>query len=59
MTYAIVENLVEDSFWIQAGSFYDVNKIHAQPGETVVLNKVLFLNREGSIIVGSPCIKDI
>ncbi len=58
MTYAIVE-IGGRQFWIQAGSFYDVNKIHAQPGETVVLNKVLFLNREGSIIVGSPCIKDI
>nr|YP_010728863.1 ribosomal protein L21 [Lithothamnion corallioides]WEA77057.1 ribosomal protein L21 [Lithothamnion corallioides] len=57
MAYAIVE-ISGRQFWIQSGSFYDVNKIHAQPGETIILNKVLFLNREGNIIVGSPCIND-
>nr|AYR05951.1 ribosomal protein L21 [Lithothamnion sp.] len=57
MTYAIVE-ISGRQFWVQSGSFYDVNKIHAQPGETIVLNKVLLLNREGSIVVGFPCIKD-
>nr|YP_010728586.1 ribosomal protein L21 [Phymatolithon calcareum]WEA76858.1 ribosomal protein L21 [Phymatolithon calcareum] len=58
MIYAIVE-IGGRQFWIQSGSFYDVSKIHAQPGETIVLNKVLFLNREGNIIVGSPCIDNV
>lgn len=58
MIYAIVE-ISGRQFWIRSGSFYDVNKIHAQPGQTIILNKVLFLNRDGSIMVGSPCIKEI
>lgn len=58
MTYAIVE-ISGRQFWVQSGSFYDVNKIHARPGETIVLNKVLFLSREGSIVIGFPCIKDV
>lgn len=58
MTYAIIE-VGGRQLWIQPGSFYDVNKIHAKPGKTIVLNKVLLLNREGNIIVGSPCIQNV
>lgn len=56
MTYAIVE-ISGKQFWIEPGKFYDVNKIYAEPGETIVLNKVLLLNKEGDIRIGSPCIK--
>ncbi len=39
--------LVEDSFGFKQEVFYDVNKIHAQPGETVVLNKVFIFKSGG------------
>jgi large subunit ribosomal protein L21 len=57
MSYAIVE-ISGRQFWVCSGSFYDVNKIHAQPGETIVLNKVLFLKKERDTCVGFPCIKN-
>lgn len=53
MTYAIVE-IGGKQIWIYSGKFYDVNKLNASPGETVTLNKVLLLNKNGSIIVGNP-----
>ena len=40
--YAVVE-ISGKQLWIESGKFYDVNKINALPGETVFLNKVLFL----------------
>lgn len=55
MTYAIVE-IGGKQVWICSGNFYDVNKLNASPGETVSLNKVLLLNRNGNIVVGKPCI---
>nr|YP_010470997.1 ribosomal protein L21 [Synarthrophyton patena]UVF62826.1 ribosomal protein L21 [Synarthrophyton patena] len=58
MTYAIVE-ICGRQFWIKSGRFYDVNKIHVQPGQTILLNKVLLLSKEGDIKVGFPCILDV
>ena len=58
MTYAIVE-IGGRQFWVQSGNFYDVNRIHAKPGKTIILNKVLFLNKKGNIFIGSPCIQNV
>lgn len=58
MLYAIVE-LGGKQLWIQPGRFYDINKIDGNPGETMLLNKVLFLNREGDIKIGYPCVGDV
>lgn len=58
MTYAIIE-ISGRQFWVQSGNFYDVNKIHAQPGETVILNKVLLLNKSDNITLGFPCIDGV
>lgn len=56
MTYAIIE-IGGKQLWIEPGKFYDINKLHVLPGEIVALNKVLFVNRNGSIVVGNPCIE--
>nr|AYR06354.1 ribosomal protein L21 [Renouxia sp.] len=58
MLYAIVE-LGGKQLWIQPGKFYDINKIEGSPGEILLLNKVLFLNREGDIKIGYPCVNDV
>ncbi len=56
MNYAVVE-IGGKQIYVQAGKFYDVNKIQASPGETVLLNKILLLNKNGQIILGQPCVK--
>lgn len=58
MTYAIVE-IGGKQLWVEAGQFYDVNKLHATPGEIVSLNKVLFLKKDSQIVIGSPCIEHV
>lgn len=58
MTYAIVQ-VGGKQFWVETGRFYDVNKISASPGETVLLNKVLFLNNNGKVYIGHPCIAEV
>ena len=55
MTYAIIE-IGGRQIYIQPGKFYDVSKLQASPGETILLNKVLFLSRNGDIVFGQPCI---
>ena len=57
MTYAIIE-IGGKQIWVQSGKYYDVNKISALPGETLSLNKVLLLNRDGDIVLGHPCINN-
>ena len=58
MLYAIVE-VGGKQLWIQPGKFYDVNKIKGNPGETVLLNKVLLLNEDGNILIGRPCVQNM
>ena len=57
MVYAIIE-LNGKQLWVESGKFYDVNKLNASPGETVCLNKILLLNKNGRAILGNPCIKN-
>ena len=56
MIYAIVE-LGGKQLWVESGKFYDVNRLNAFPGETIFLNKVLLLKKDGKAIIGSPCVK--
>nr|AYR06555.1 ribosomal protein L21 [Rhodogorgon sp.] len=58
MLYAIVE-ISGKQLWVQPGRFYDVNKIKGNPGETILLNKVLLLNKEGEVLIGRPCVQDM
>lgn len=56
MNYAVVE-IGGKQIYVQPGRFYDVNKLQASPGETVLLNKVLLVNKNGNIALGHPCIE--
>ena len=56
MTYAVVE-IGGKQIYVQPGKFYDVNKLHASPGQTLLLNKILLLSKDGNISLGTPCIK--
>lgn len=55
--YAVVE-LGGKQLWVESGKFYDVNKVQACPGETLLLNKVLLLKKDNNVVVGRPCIKN-
>lgn len=58
MVYAIIQ-IGGKQLWVQAGRFYDVNQLKVNPGETILLNRILLLNRNGHIKVGSPCLANI
>lgn len=56
--YAIVEASGKQ-FWVEPGKFYDLNYIDLDPGDKIVLLRVLLVNREGNILVGRPCLNKV
>lgn len=53
MTYAIVETGGKQ-YRVQAGDTIRVEKLIAGEGETVVLDKVIALSKDGAMTVGAP-----
>jgi len=53
MKYAIVE-ISGRQFWIEAGKYYDMNRIPTAIGKEVTLNRVLLVNNDGELLVGKP-----
>lgn len=53
MKYAIVE-ISGRQFWIEAGKYYDFNRIPTDLGKQITLNRVLLLNDEGKVLIGQP-----
>jgi large subunit ribosomal protein L21 len=53
MKYAIVE-ISGRQFWIEAGKFYDMNRIPTAIGKEVTLNRVLLVNNDGELLIGKP-----
>lgn len=51
--YAIIETGGKQ-FKVQEGDVFRVELLHAEPGETVVIDKVLMVNKDGQLTVGSP-----
>lgn len=58
MKYAIIESCGKQ-IWVEEGKFYDLNYIPGEPGDSIKLNRVLFLNQEGKIQIGKPCLHNI
>ena len=58
MQYAIVE-MSGRQFWIEEGKYYDFNRIPAELGATITLNRVLLLNSDGEILIGNPYLECI
>ncbi|ASN78683.1 ribosomal protein L21 (chloroplast) [Porphyra umbilicalis] len=56
MTYAIIEASGKQ-LWIEEGRYYDLNHIPVEPGQSIILGKVLLLNKDGHISLGHPCIQ--
>ena len=53
MKYAIIE-ISGRQFWIEAGKYYDFNRIPTELGKEITLNRVLLVNDEGNVLVGKP-----
>lgn len=56
MTYAIVETGGKQ-YRVQEGQTLRIEKLTASEGETVVLDKVLAVSKDGSLTVGSPLLE--
>jgi large subunit ribosomal protein L21 len=51
--YAIVQASGKQ-FWIEENRFYDLDKLPLSPGDLFKLNRVLLVNRHGSLQIGKP-----
>jgi large subunit ribosomal protein L21 len=58
MKYAIVE-ISGRQFWVEAGKYYDLNRIPTELGKEILLNRVLLLNNDGEILVGKPYLESV
>lgn len=56
MSYAIIE-ASGTQLRVEAGRFYDLNRLHAEPDATYTIDKVLLINHDGEITVGQPYIE--
>ena len=54
-SYAIIETS-GTQIRVEPGRFYDVNRIAAEPDSTVTLDRVLFVQNDGTISVGQPLV---
>jgi len=58
MKYAIVE-ISGRQFWIETGKYYDFNRISVELGKEIILNRVLLVNNEGEVLVGTPYLEGV
>lgn len=58
MKYAIVE-ISGRQFWIETGKYYDFNRIPTELGKQIVLNRVLLINNEGTVLIGRPYLETV
>nr|YP_010873087.1 ribosomal protein L21 [Nemalion vermiculare]WGV34441.1 ribosomal protein L21 [Nemalion vermiculare] len=58
MIYAIVE-AGGKQIWVKPGRFYDINKVTANPGDRITLDRILFFRNNDKLMLGQPCIPNI
>ena len=58
MKYAIIE-VSGRQFWIEAGKYYDLNRIPTELGTQITLNRVLLVNDEGNLLIGKPYLENV
>ncbi|WP_071517969.1 50S ribosomal protein L21 [Geitlerinema sp. PCC 9228] len=56
MTYAIIETGGKQ-LRVEPGRFYDVEKLHLEPGEALTIDRVLLVEHEGTTHVGQPTVE--
>ncbi|BAY60700.1 MULTISPECIES: 50S ribosomal protein L21 [Calothrix] len=55
MTYAIIETGGKQ-LKVEAGRFYDIELLAAQPDEKVTIDKVLLIQHDGELNIGQPLV---
>ena len=58
MKYAIVE-ISGRQFWIEAGKYYDFNRIPTELGKQITLNRILLFNDDGNVLIGQPYLDSV
>ena len=58
MKYAIIE-ISGRQVWVEAGKYYDVNRIPVKLGAVINLNRVLLSCSSDNVEVGKPYLKNI
>ena len=56
MTYAIIE-AGGTQLRVEAGRFYDLNRLHVEEDGNVTIDKVLFVSHDGESLVGQPLVE--
>ncbi len=56
MTYAIIETGGKQ-LRVQPGRFYDVERLHVEPEETISLDQVLLVQNGSEVSVGQPLVE--
>nr|YP_010336472.1 ribosomal protein L21 [Goniotrichopsis reniformis]UNJ14878.1 ribosomal protein L21 [Goniotrichopsis reniformis] len=56
MKYAIIE-AAGKQFWIEAGRFYDLNRLSLDPGDRIEFKRVLLVKDGELLQIGQPCIE--
>ena len=56
MTYAIIETGGKQ-LKVEAGRFYDIELLTAQPDEKVTIDKVLLIQHNGEVNIGQPLVE--
>ena len=58
MKYAIVETSGRQ-FWVETGKYYDFDRIPTQLGKEITLNRVLLVNNNNELFIGTPYLNDV
>lgn len=58
MKYAIIETSGRQ-FWVETGKYYNFNRISAEKGASININKILLVNNDGNLSIGTPYVKNI
>lgn len=58
MTYAVID-VGGNQMLIEPGKFYDINHIHADPGDVINFKRVLFFSKSSEYQIGKPCLNNV
>jgi len=56
-TYAIVEASGKQ-FWLQSNRYYDLNRLHAEVDDVLIIEKVLLINDGKDLKLGKPYVEN-
>ncbi|GAB4366374.1 MAG: 50S ribosomal protein L21 [Elainellaceae cyanobacterium] len=56
MTYAIIETGGKQ-LRVEPGRFYDVERLHVDEDDSVTIDRVLFVDNDGDILIGQPFVE--